>query len=582
MSLLVRLFPYMRRYRRRFGWGLCCLVLTTSFSLLGPWVLRYAIDDLTADVTRRKLGLYAVALLGLAVVGALFRFLMRRILVGASRGIEFDLRNAFFAHVQRLPLRYFQTHRTGDLMSRATNDLNAVRMMVGPAIMYLGSTGMVFVVAVSLMLSIDPWLTLVALSPLPLVSVVVKTFGSAIYRQTGQIQAQLSMLSAVVQEGLAGVRVVRAYGRESTEAERFRHENQEYLLRNGGLIRLQALFYPSLAFILGVAGVLVLWLGARQAIAGRITVGQFVAFNAYLLMLSWPMIAFGFVTNVFQRGLAAWQRMLVVLDTAPAETTAGGVEPEATMRGHLEIRDLSFSYAGRPVLKHVSVQVAPGQVLGIIGPTGSGKSTLLALLPRLFDPPRDTVFVDGIDVLDLRLSTLRRTIAMAPQEPFLFSGTVGENVAFGLDYSERQEVETEVRRAVAVARLDKDLAGFPDGAQTRVGERGVTLSGGQKQRAALARAIAVDPRILLLDDALSAVDAFTETEILGRLQEALRGRTSVIVAHRISTVRGADHILVLDDGRVVEEGTHDELVRHGGLYAGLHRKQLLEQALEAS
>ena len=582
MSRLARLIPYVRRYRQRFGWGLCCLVLTTSFSLLGPWVLRFAIDDLTADVTRGKLGLYAATLLGLAVIGAVFRFLMRRLLVGASRGIEYDLRNAFFAHVQRLPLRYFQTHRTGDLMSRATNDLNAVRMMVGPAIMYAANTGMVFVVAVSWMLSIDPWLTVVALLPLPLVSVVVKTFGSGIYRQTEQIQAQLATLSAVVQEGLAGVRVIRAYGRESTETARFRHENREYLLRNGGLILLQALFYPSLAFILGVAGVLVLWLGARQVIAGGITVGQFVAFNAYLLMLSWPMIAFGFVTNLFQRGLAAWQRILDVLDTVLAETTTGGVEPPATMRGRLEIRDLSFSYNGRLVLEHVSVQVEPGQVLGIIGPTGSGKSTLLGLLPRLFDPPRDTVFVDGIDVLDLPLSTLRRVVALAPQEPFLFSETIEENVAFGLDHPARQDIETEVRYAVAVARFDKDLAEFPDGAQTRVGERGVTLSGGQKQRTALARAIAVDPRILLLDDAVSAVDAFTETEILGRLQEALRGRTSVIVSHRISTVREADHILVLDDGRVVEEGTHDELVRHDGLYAGLHRKQLLEQALEAS
>ena len=306
MSSLASLLPHVVRYRRQFAVGLVCLVLTTALSLAGPWVLRFAIDDLTTDITRGKLGLYAGVLLGLAVVGGVFRFLMRRIIVGASRAIEYDLRNAFFARVQQLPLAYFQTHRTGDLMSRATNDLNAVRMMIGPAIMYMASTGMVFVVSVALMLSIDPLLTVAALLPLPLVSVVVKSFGSAIYRQSERIQAQLATVSAVVQESLAGVRVVRAYGREAVETERFRGANHEYLERNAVLIRLQSLFYPSLAFILGLAGLLVLWLGAQRVIEGRITVGEFVAFNAYLVMLSWPMIAFGFVTNLFQRGLAAW------------------------------------------------------------------------------------------------------------------------------------------------------------------------------------------------------------------------------------------------------------------------------------
>ena len=583
MSPLARLAPYALRYRRQFAAGLGCLALTTSLSLLGPWVLRYAIDDLTADVTRGKLGLYAATLLGLAVIGGVFRFLMRRIIVGASRAIEYDLRNTFFAHVQRLPLAYFQASRTGDLMSRATNDLNAVRMMVGPAIMYMGSTGMVFAVSVVLMLSIDPTLTLAALLPLPLVSLAVKSFGSAIYRQTERIQAQLATLSAVVQEALAGVRVVRAYCREEVETDRFRRENREYLERNAGIIRLQALFYPSLAFILGLAGLLVLWLGARHVIDGRITVGQFVAFNAYLVMLSWPMIAFGFVTNLFQRGLAAWQRMLDVLDAPVVETDSTGHPAESPpIRGRLEFRDLSFAYNGHPVLEGVSALVEAGQTLALIGPTGSGKSTLLALLPRLFDPPPGTVLVDDIDVLDLPVSALRRAIAMAPQEPFLFSDTVVENVLFGVDAEDRRDTQAVAGAAIATARLDKDLAELPDGVETRVGERGVTLSGGQKQRAALARAITADPRILLLDDALSAVDADTEDEILTGLQDVMRGRTSVLVSHRISTVRRADLILVLDRGRVVERGTHDELLAHGGLYAGLHRKQLLEQELESS
>ena len=516
-------------------------------------------------------------------------------------------------------------------MSRATNDLNAVRMMVGPAIMYMASTGLVFVVSVALMLTIDPVLTLVALACLPLVSLAVKFFGSAVYRHTEQIQAQLSTLSAVVHEGLAGVRVVRAYCREAVEAERFARENREYFARNARLIRVQALFYPSLGFILGLAGVLVLWLGARHVIEGRITVGQFVAFNAYLLMLSWPMIAFGFVTNLFQRGMAAWRRMCDVLDAPPAEPDpvtmapaappapgtgargdiephtgtgggrtgstgsprdpCGGVEPRSRtlggrrgagreFAGGIEFRDLTFGYDGRPVLEGVSARVEPGRVLGVIGPTGSGKSTLLALLPRLFNPPRGTVLVDGVDVLDLPLPVLRRQIAMVPQDPFLFSDTIAGNVSFGVAPAAAPAAAALVTEALALARLDKDIADFPDGAATRVGERGVTLSGGQKQRTALARAISADAPILLLDDALSAVDAGTEADILAGLRRVLCGRTSIIVSHRISTVRAADLILVLDAGRVVERGSHDELVALGGLYAGLHRKQLIERALE--
>ena len=510
-------------------------------------------------------------------------------------------------------------------------------MMVGPAIMYMASTGLVFVVSVALMLSIDPVLTLVALACLPLVSLAVKFFGSAVYRHTEQIQAQLSTLSAVVQEGLAGVRVVRAYCREAVEAERFARENREYFDRNARLIRVQALFYPSLGFILGLAGVLVLWLGARHVIEGRITVGQFVAFNAYLVMLSWPMIAFGFVTNLFQRGMAAWRRMCDVLDAPPAEPdpvaaapapaapppatgargdveprngTGGGRRgPDRELAGGIEFRDLSFAYDGRPVLEGVSARVGPGRVLGVVGPTGSGKSTLLALLPRLFNPPRGTVLVDGIDVLDLPLPVLRRQIAMVPQDPFLFSDSIAGNVSFGVatavapdaaaldtaapdagnadaddpdagDADAPRDSEAVVTEALALARLDKDIADFPEGAATRVGERGVTLSGGQKQRTALARAISADAPILLLDDALSAVDAGTEADILAGLRRVLRGRTSIIVSHRISTVRAADLILVLDEGRVVERGSHDELVARGGLYAGLHRKQLIAQALE--
>ena len=589
-SPFFRLLPYILRYRRRLTIGIGCVFLTTAVSLASPRVLQYAIDDLddlTTVVTRGRLALYAGLLLSIALIGGGFRFLMRRIVIGVSREIEYDLRNDFFAHLLRLSLSYFHTHRTGDLMSRATSDLSAVRMMVGPAIMYSVNTALVLVVAIIMMLAIDVRLTLIALTPLPLVSLSVWLFGRAIYKRSERIQAQLADMSAIVQETLAGVRVVRAYGREEVELERFRCANQEYVERNRRLIQLQGLFYPSLAFFLGLGAWLVLWLGSRQVILGRITVGEFVAFNAYLVLLSWPMIAFGWVTNMLQRGMASWTRMREVLDVEPsiADTSAQpGFRSPADIRGSVELRNLTFAYNGEPVLDQISVTIEPGQTLALVGATGSGKSTLLSLLPRLHEPPPGTVFVDGVDVRHIPLAVLRGAIGYVPQEPFLFSDTLGDNVAFGARREAlRAHAERDpMQRAVAIARLDKDVSEFPSGYDTIVGERGITLSGGQKQRTAIARALMVDPRILILDDALSAVDTYTEREILSRLREASRQRTSIIVSHRISTVRDADLILILDRGRVVERGTHDGLLARDGLYANLFKKQLLEAELDAS
>ncbi len=643
MSPQRRLLSYVARYRGAFLGGLASVVLTQAIVVAGPRVLQAAVDDLARGVTREKLLVYGALLFAVGVVGGVFRFLMRQVLIGASRHIEYDMRNDFFAHLEKLPLAYFQTHRTGDLMSRATNDLNAVRMLVGPAVMYSTSTMLGFVASLALMLSIDVRLTLVSLIPLPLVSVSVWFFGSAIHRRSEQIQAQLAEISAVVQESLSGVRVVRAYRQEAAELRRFQTANQEYLRRTRRLILLQGVFFPSMALFLGLAAMIVLWLGSREVILGRITVGQFVAFNAYLTMLSWPVIGFGWVTSMAQRGMASWIRMVEVFDAEPAirdgqsplssqshampsqMASASSAVGISQIRGDIEFRDLSFSYGNTPVLSHVSARIEAGQTAALVGPTGSGKSTLISLLARLHDPPPGTVFIDGVDVREMPLARLRGGIVFVPQEPFLFSDTVAGNVAFGLDAileagearrAGRSEAgksgetagaggtgkavfvgptfrsgatdetavwrQTKIAEAAAVARLDKDMADFPKGFDTVVGERGITLSGGQKQRTAIARAVIVDPRILILDDALSAVDTYTEEEILSRLRGVMRQRTSIIVSHRISTVRDADQILVLDGGCIAERGTHDSLIRQNGLYAELHRQQLLEEELAAS
>ncbi len=577
-----RLLGYVQRYRRPYLLGLACGVVATVIQLAGPWVLKHAIDDLLTGVTTAKVHFYALVLLALACVGGVFRFLVRRLVIGASRGIEYDLRNDFFAHLQRMPLGFFQARRTGDLMSRATNDLNAVRMMIGPAVMYTASTSLTFLVAIVLMLSIDARLTLIALIPLPFVSFSVKYFGAAIHRRFERIQAQLSDLSAVTQEALAGVRVVRAYRQETAELERFRASNDEYVERNKALIRLQGTFYPSMSVFMGLGALLVLWLGSREVVAGRMTVGELVALNSYLMMLSWPMIAFGWVTNMLQRGMASWKRMLEVFETQPAitdaEATHAMTSPDA-IRGEVELRNLTFRHGDAVVLDGISAVIPAGKTTAIVGATGSGKSTLLALLPRLYQPPPGTVFVDGVDVRHIRLSVLRGAIGFVPQEAFLFGDSLAENITFGVQGIVTRERVEDVSR---IARLDKDVADFPKGYDTVVGERGITLSGGQKQRTAIARALAIDPKILILDDALSAVDTYTEEEILGRLRDVMRQRTSIIVSHRISTVRDADQILVLDEGRIAERGQHDDLVARGGLYAELYRKQLLEEELAAS
>ncbi len=582
MTPVRRLWPYIWRYRREYALGFASLVLCSTLFSVSPRVLQYAVDDLATGVTRAKLAFYAGLILLLAGVAGYFRYQMRRIIVSASRGFEYDLRNDFFAHLERLPLSFFQENRTGDLMSRATNDLSSVRMMVGPAVMYLANTIITAVVSLFLMFSLDVRLTLIVLVPLPIVSITVRMFGTAIHKTFEEVQEKLSDMSAVVQESMTGVRVVRAYRREEAELARFRDSNLDYLRHNRRLSRLQGAFFPTMSLFLGISALLALWLGSRDVMSGRITVGQLVAFNAYLAQLAWPMIAFGWVTNMLERGMASWKRMLVVMDTVPAirdEEKAPG--SGILSRGEIEFRNLTFRYGDRAVLSDVSFTVPAGETLAIVGATGSGKSTLVNLLPRLHNPPRGTVFIDGTDVRDIPLAVLRGAIGFVPQEPFLFSDTLADNVAFGVPGLKDAHPE-RIEAAAAVAQLDKDVREFPRGYETIVGERGITLSGGQKQRTAIARAVVIDPRILILDDALSAVDTYTEEEILSRLRQVMKARTSILISHRISTVRDADQIVVLDAGRVVEKGKHEELIRRGGLYAELYKKQLLEEELAAS
>ena len=561
-------------------WGVFCVACANLISLAQPQVLRFAVDDLYKGVTAEKLGRYALMLFGIALVAGLFKYAMRQSIIAISRHLEYDLRNDLFAHLQRQPLEYFQRNRTGEIMSIATNDMSAVRMMLGPGLMYTVNTLTVGVVAIGFMLAISPRLTFYSLLPLPIVSLSVWWFGDRIHRRFEQVQARFAGLSALVQENLAGLRVVRAFTAERREVERFDEINDDYQRSNVQLIQTAGVFQPSLAFFSGLGALLALWLGGREAILGRITLGQFVAFTVYLGMLNWPMIALGWVINVFQRGSASFQRIATILDTVPGIAN----EPDARMlsevRGDLEFRNVTFTYPGaeRPSLREVSFRVPAGSTVALVGRTGSGKSTVLQLLPRVFEPPVGSVFVDGVDVRALDLEWLRAQLATVPQEAFLFSASVAENIAYGVDELD----PAAVQRAAQIAHLDGDIAGFSHGYETRVGERGITLSGGQKQRTAIARAVLRPAPILLLDDSLSSVDTQTEEAILMELRGEMRRRTTLLVSHRVSTVRDADLILVFEDGAIVERGRHAELLALAGRYAALDRAQQLEEEIEAS
>ena len=575
------LFPYMQRYRRSYAVGALCVFFLNGIWVLLPQVIGRAVDDLKQGVTREKLLIYALLILAVAFSKGIFQYLTRWVVIGVSREIEFDLRNDLFAHLERLSYSYYQRTRTGDIMARATNDLNAVRMLLGPAIMYSANTIVFTAGALAFMLHISAKLTLYAFLPLPFVSIVVQYFGRRIHERFETIQAMFSEISARAQENFSGARVIRAYVQEEAEIAGFESSNQRYIARSLKLVRLMGMLWPTLETMLGLANVLVLWLGGREVLYHRISVGNFVAFITYMALLTWPIIALGWVINIFQRGTASMGRINEILVEQPeiedreTDLPTSGSSLPAQLAGEIEFRGLNFSYDGEPVLHDVNLRIPAGSSLAIVGPTGSGKTTLVSLIPRIYDAAPGSVLLDGHPIREYPLAVLRRNIGFVPQETFLFSETVRENIAFGKTDASDQEV----RSAARAANIEVDIEGFPEDYQTLVGERGITLSGGQKQRTAIARAIIRSPRILVLDDALSSVDTHTEDKILNQLRDLMVGRTTIFISHRVSTVRNADLIVVLHGGRIVERGTHDKLLTLNGYYADLYQKQLLEEEL---
>ncbi len=607
------LLPYMKRYRWGYLTGLLCVFLHNGIWILFPKVLGTAADKLHEGVTRQKLLVYAGLLLAIGLSKGIFQFLTRWIVIGISRDIEFDLRNDLFAHLERLSYSYYQRYRTGDIMARATNDLSAVRNLLGPAIMYSANTIVLTIGALAFMMSISPRLTLYTFLPFPIASVLIQYFGRQIHDRFERIQAMFSDISARAQENFSGARLIRAYVQEEAEIRAFETENKEYIRRSLKLVRLMGMLWPTLEFMLGCAIVLVIWLGGREVlwgastvtlvthlgglipggisrieapalvttlqIPGSMSVGAFVSFNTYMLQLMWPIIALGYVINLFQRGTASLGRLNEIMQEQPEIQDSPAVLnrqiDDRSIDGEIEFRGLNFSYDGKPVLHDVNLRIPAGSSLAIVGPTGSGKTTLVSLIPRIYDAAPGSILIDGRPIRDYSLASLRHGIGFVPQETFLFSDRIRENIALGVDSA----TDAEIHAAADAANIAADIETFPEGYETLVGERGLTLSGGQKQRTAIARALIRNPKILILDDALSSVDTHTEDKILNHLRDVMRGRTTIFISHRVSTVRNADRIAVLHGGRVVELGTHDELLALNGYYSDLYNKQLLEEEL---
>jgi len=571
---------YFRKYKLQLTIGILCIFASVAAGLVIPLIVGRAIDENWTEISWTKLTIAAGKVVGASLISGLFLFLQRRILINMSRNIEYDMRQVFYEHLVDQPLSFFHEHRTGDLMARATNDLSAVRQLAGPMIMYSLQTVFVVILVLPMMFTLNWWLTLLLFVTMPLVSLTVKFFGQQVHSRFEKIQDFFGQITARAQENFSGVRVVRAYAQEDAEMAAFNNLNRQYAERNLGLVRVEALMRPLMTFLIGLGYVIIIWAGVPLAVRGEITVGEFTMFNLYLTRLIWPLIALGYVVNLYQRGTASLKRLNAILRIEPSIADAPGMVEQLAIQGKIEFRDLTFRYHANeePVIKDLTLTIPAGHTVAFVGRTGSGKSTIANLIPRLIEAPPHTVFIDDVDIRDYPLAQLRSSIGYVPQETFLFSDSVKGNIAFGVENAEQAEVEW----AAEIAGLSEDIKGFPDRFEALVGERGITLSGGQKQRTAIARAVLREPKILILDDSLSSVDTYTEEKILGQLRGVMRDRTSVIISHRISTVREADMICVLDEGRVIEQGTHDELLELGGEYAELYERQLLEEELAAT
>ena len=582
---LLGLKKYVKRYQYAIFFSFILVVLTNGLLLISPEILQTFFDELqqaveNADITvsAARIFFFASLIFGVAFVGGILRFVQRRIIQGVARQMEFHLRADFFLHLQKLSASYYDNVRTGDLMTRATSDLNAIRMVLSSAIMYTADAIVFFGLALAIMLHIDATLTLVALLPYPILALIIRFLGKHLHVHYERIQEAFSVMNTKVQENLSGVRVVKAYTLEANEVEHFKELNQEFVNRNHRQIQLMTFFFPLFRFLPGIGGVVLLWMGGLHVIEGKITLGDFVAFNAYLMMLVRPMIMLGFIVNTFERGAASMDRMNAILSEEPEIYDGNSVKRNKKgIDGEIEFRSLDFAYPDRQsVLKNINLKIKQGSTLAIVGGTGSGKSTLVNLIPRIRQAERGTIFIDGVDIQDIPLSVLRSNIGFVEQEPFLFSDYLRNNIAYGVDTPN----DDEIREAAHSADLLSQIEEFPDGLQTFLGERGITISGGQRQRSALARAIIIKPKILILDDAFANVDTQTEDTILSRLAEIMKDRTTILISHRISTVKAADHIIVLNDGSIVESGTHEQLLEKNGVYAGIYETQLLQDELE--